>query len=1540
MTDVSPLTTVVARTAPLVGQVSRHFAGRPSLRAVAQRIIAEQLALLIPGFDADPARVTLLSPLPDPHGAPGSLLGYGQQSLVDLLLQRYLEDENQLWVPDAQFLTVEAGAEYPTALSVDLLAVQGLVNEWGPVLLQAYADSLCQFWSEVDRDGRSNWRWLADYLKADMKSGVERQIEGGALSTQEGAMALVVIAFPDNGMREAFNNGNVPQASLLQVRPVDTPPGTPLVLTHGVVIEGHDTASPSTRVLTYTPFYGVEAFGSREALCNHVQPATPGSEDEPSIGFAFYVPDGDIFETQAQALLEQQLLAVVTAGEDTRHRHGSIAQLESEMDLATSLFSIDTAQAVNQWQRLGEALPDWLYNADQDQSLLYASHLVSLAQVQEQPPRSFLYDIPTIEQYAATQLTAQIELDHPGQPLASLDDVEIHLLTVPNAGLSIVNAGDMVLQDQTITLQALALFHLSGRPRGHLEVHAQQDANLPAWVTVEAIERLIQRADVGGNYIALLRRCLLDDGAQASVRQALFATQIREQLPLLALQLVLAGQSGFTQEGYRLVAQAVTSVSHPSATGVRVCTLAFRATPGRTADPVDNMFVFSQAGDPACVLYRPLEKTPLQQFEDEDALFDAIAAAGELQRSVLAWMSADARALYGQGGFEQPHVWRVGQGSEFEALHTPPPATLALQPIAGDCVAHFYRQSVQALITVADRQSLSSSENRWVAYQTLAWTLFNGLLPILSGPLAEAAWLVQVLQSVASGLEQPAAADEIDDGLIDVLFNIAFVLLCKSLQALEPTPELTPAGGRASLEEVNGSTGPTRAPVTVTRVDASQLNFNWSRSHAVLSARQQAQLHQLSVDRPDGLGDAVPHGPLQGLYLREEGWLVLIEGRYYPVQVIEDGVARIVNETSAHGIGPLVERDELGRWRLDLKLSLRGGGPKRTIASMRAENQARADSYVTMLARMKLCSNRVSDRIEELHVQLFGSSAQPSSLDTMTEAQIAAARLELETKSAEMIEELVRVLDTGKTLGRVSTNSDWIRSSARFLQTLCEVAQHSVANLQQMVQAQRQQLTEMASPGVARPRDEVERIMLFIRSGSQVLLTLTERARNTLRWREQLRAVPVVGPQLLARTNSDWVEKMPLEIWVGMQVESAGLLAMEPVLGEPLAKAYLKSVNGEVRMACNTQASLRTSDMELDARVGVLRSVVSQYSAIQDRMEYFQTALEGRYNPTALARQAELVAELQADAQQQLVVWVREQLKQSRRAHRKADRNVIRTQRYGLVLGRRRQPSGSTSHSIVDVLEPVHQTVIASFQENASGEWLEMPHASPSPATGATATAVSTDLNAAVNKAQALLDGLDKEVAGAWKQSKTARIPAEMQDLLLIHAQRLEAAGQTLETILTRTNATDLPTPLHESAARLGKDLLDATQRLNQEGRAIRIAMIKAQAPRAERVQYLLEQGEVTLHREGARKGLNKNRDFLQEYCVADLDGQPLWYAHFHYASADAAPGDYVRAHLKTVAQRFDGLKKQRQQEINGEQVMAILRSRIEAPLDELFLSV
>jgi len=134
--------------------------------------------------------------------------------------------------------------------------------------------------------------------------------------------------------------------------------------------------------------------------------------------------------------------------------------------------------------------------------------------------------------------------------------------------------------------------------------------------------------------------------------------------------------------------------------------------------------------------------------------------------------------------------------------------------------------------------------------------------------------------------------------------------------------------------------------------------------------------------------------------------------------------------------------------------------------------------------------------------------------------------------------------------------------------------------------------------------------------------------------------------------------------------------------------------------------------------------------------------------------------------------------------------------------------------------------------------------------------------------------------------------------------------------------------------------LREKAAQITEEGRLIRIDMIKRQPPTALRVDYLLRQEAVRIAKVGERKVLRKGRDFMQEYVVNDLEGKALWYAHFHYDQLRGPALAYTRAHLKTVAQRFDGVQTQRAQEMSGEEVIGILRSRIDPPLDQAYLDV
>ncbi|MFF7708082.1 dermonecrotic toxin domain-containing protein [Pseudomonas sp. NPDC007930] len=178
----------------------------------------------------------------------------------------------------------------------------------------------------------------------------------------------------------------------------------------------------------------------------------------------------------------------------------------------------------------------------------------------------------------------------------------------------------------------------------------------------------------------------------------------------------------------------------------------------------------------------------------------------------------------------------------------------------------------------------------------------------------------------------------------------------------------------------------------------------------------------------------------------------------------------------------------------------------------------------------------------------------------------------------------------------------------------------------------------------------------------------------------------------------------------------------------------------------------------------------------------------------------------------------------------------------------------------------------------------------------------------------------------------------------LEHAQGAQGRAQALQRASTTTGA-DLEdqlaleaTPLETYARQLGalgtpEDLELAAQlraqaeHLRSHGHSLRLAhSLDPAAPTAGRLAWLLEHNQATLRRTQPRRHLSgaDGGDYLEEFEVSTLEGQPLWYAHFHLKGEHTPLADFSKAHLKTAEQRHLGLNWQRQQ---GENAPAILRA-------------
>lgn len=174
-----------------------------------------------------------------------------------------------------------------------------------------------------------------------------------------------------------------------------------------------------------------------------------------------------------------------------------------------------------------------------------------------------------------------------------------------------------------------------------------------------------------------------------------------------------------------------------------------------------------------------------------------------------------------------------------------------------------------------------------------------------------------------------------------------------------------------------------------------------------------------------------------------------------------------------------------------------------------------------------------------------------------------------------------------------------------------------------------------------------------------------------------------------------------------------------------------------------------------------------------------------------------------------------------------------------------------------------------------------------------------TNASALARQAAARLEELTALRQRLHRYNRPHTLAADLEDLYIGESQDLEYRLRQLQDVGGEQQHGPLMQRLQQEA--------DA---LRAEGRLARIAHCKASTtPAGGTLEYLIDANEVTIRRvNGLRRSGTTPRtlNWLQEYEVLDrTDGNPLFYAHFHYRKPDPRFGDFEVAHLKTPAQRY-----------------------------------
>ncbi|WP_213938369.1 DUF6543 domain-containing protein [Pseudomonas sp. dw_612] len=193
----------------------------------------------------------------------------------------------------------------------------------------------------------------------------------------------------------------------------------------------------------------------------------------------------------------------------------------------------------------------------------------------------------------------------------------------------------------------------------------------------------------------------------------------------------------------------------------------------------------------------------------------------------------------------------------------------------------------------------------------------------------------------------------------------------------------------------------------------------------------------------------------------------------------------------------------------------------------------------------------------------------------------------------------------------------------------------------------------------------------------------------------------------------------------------------------------------------------------------------------------------------------------------------------------------------------------------------------------------------------------------------AALDGYRLKVEGYARQQMS---PANLEYMMTSEAAELSLRARRIgrasaqEPIIAQLNA--------------------KAQALIQEGRDLRVAhTLKSKTPTEGYLEDLHQaatpgQPIIEIRKVGTLVDLGRRADgrpdFLQEFEVLDLtQGVPrvVWYAHFHFGTADPVFNRFDKAHLKLPEQRNLGLKWQQKQARDGAAVDPIWRGSIGKPL-------
>lgn len=1581
MKKLSSTPDLFSRYAVLGSFVANGFPLRPTFQRVVAKLLKDELTRKYPFLTAQFSRLFIAEPLLPINSVAMPTNGQPQRfrfmSPIDVMIQSYIDSTPVKLIQGFHRLTLDMEELDPHPLAVNMSDLQSIINDWAPLLLEAYQQALAHFWCEVSTNGISPFQWLARTLQASLTTAASDRDRVPILKDEQAASLATLASFADKSQRMRLTEETPLHAYLVGVEYTQDGEIRRLMMPGAVLVTRQ--MPEHLVILGYSLENGIEPVRALARFGADLRQRLQVTLPAPAFDWRLYEPEGDYFEALSLTFLEQQLRDLRDLGLQAQNDRWTAGRLEKALDEGGAMFPFFSRQEQPYLEQVLSKLPVWLKEAAPADLLDYSKLMLAQVIGQKQTGgKTFLDGIDALPVFAEKMLELAFERDHPGSSVdvsqVLIDELGIEIPTVARVTENVTSLVDFMLSYQ------------GGWPVGLIEVGDRRGDPLPDWLNSSYVKNLVDELDVGAQYIALIKRLLVDNVSEVEPRKDLFKSQTSVQLSLLALENKIRGEAGFTHAGWERVHRLMRPDSDLSASNVCLRPLGFYAYEGAEAHFVENMFVIGSV-DTAIgpfVLYRPFFVQPLREFANWPALLAAIQQEGELQQSILAWMSEDARSYYVDGGFSRPHLEaRLLEG--FLALLPRSPAALVTRRMQGDYFEYLFDANAQALLTLADKQSVSTSERRWALLKRSGWALFNGLTFFVSGRLQSAFWMFQTLLSIEHTLQARLDGDKegATQAIIDVLFNISLALLHRGLQFKarandrlrlkapidEPMfmPDQEPKISPSSSLEPKPSPRPwliEKQVANLAEVEAVNffdLDFSWFGPQSRLTSSQRQNLETFALEINLSLTTRLDLAPLKGVMTHEGKSYVQMEGKTYRVQREPEGLI-VQDDKQPERYGPRLRVDAAGHWRPDMRLSLKGGGPKKRIQALREAKSQKVESLIKE-ADALLDEVERTDRVLTITENLLqaASDRREQMLDRF-ESEMASWRnkviqvINLKTR----INNIIPLEDFEK-----KTHETWVRLTLKLFR-LQNYLEESLRMLP--VQNSRQDYTRnlllVLIPLKEGARGPYEEWAEHLKQAERFEARLFKNALNESEALDQVkkRAVPKESPllEIMNKPDRDYFDRHWVAAYLETLCELLIIRGARNLTPEEQA-AFDLFGQGSLVDSAWSQMSLRQYEvLNSSEHLEFLDSTLARYDAAQGicvnlmflnsphiRNEYLPSMIHvlGTLLDFTQHQMAKVIheSESSSSAEDEPIPGPSRKMSQlSIKPAAPTGRQVfIKTTKNQTLVANTRSDSSGSELDVVDVPTGMGSSQNRAYRKTPAGDWEEITQ--PRPET-LQATQVKTLVKLEA-EARKMLGEFRDVIARTRATAAGSRIPVEIQEILDFKAKSLEDVAGNIERIAQSTSPGVEPLSDARRTAVLATsfNLKSAAQRLHEEGKNLRVSIIKRLGPTGPNVDYLNTQGEVNIVRLGDRKHLSKGqrKDYLQEYVIRSPDGIDLWFAHFHYPALDTPAEMYTAAHLKTAQQRTLNEQALYARAKSPNEYIEVYRAKLDKTLaTKLFLSI